>query len=360
MFQHDPEPSENGEFSVNRSDVLWDDPSVLRIERPEDNAPRLSSREVTRMSGVGAREIRQWLPPSSGSYAERALATISLDTEGHNPERALARTPKARHQAHAAARYSSIDLQLLRSARELRRQDVPAKRIRAAFASLKRRLPAGNSPLALRLIAEGRRVIVRDLVGTWEAESGQMLFDYASEHSLWPPDAAVPPKKTAGALEFLVVNEKPVAPNVLRFEDRRRLDVTALDWYGRARHLDTAGEEGVVDAYREALRLDPELVDAHIDLGRYLHEAGDLRRARRSYTRAVELEPKSATSFFNLGVVLEDLGFHDQAMESYIRTVALDPEYSDAYFNLSRLYEVRGERAAALRCLQSYRRTIKT
>jgi hypothetical protein len=47
-------------------------------------------------------------------------------------------------------------------------------------------------------------------------------------------------------------------------------------------------------------------------------------------------------------------------MVLYRRTIRADADCADAYYNLARLYEKRGDSAAALRHLQTYRRLIET
>jgi len=72
------------------------------------------------------------------------------------------------------------------------------------------------------------------------------------------------------------------------------------------------------------------------------------------------VRPGDGTALFNLGVCLEDLGRTDEAMLLYRRTIRVDADCADAYYNLARLYEKRGDSAAALRHLQTYRRLIET
>jgi len=59
---------------------------------------------------------------------------------------------------------------------------------------------------------------------------------------------------------------------------------------------------------------------------------------------------------FNLAVVLEDLHREPDAIAAYREALALDPQFADAHFNLAGLYERRGEKAAALRHLKTYKR----
>ena len=46
-----------------------------------------------------------------------------------------------------------------------------------------------------------------------------------------------------------------------------------------------------VAEYREAIEMDPEYPDAHLNLGRLLHEQGEVGEAEQCYRRAVELQP---------------------------------------------------------------------
>lgn len=306
-----------------------DGATMVRLgHHPDHRSPRFSALEVRDLLSLRAADLDSWIVPEVETFTRSAADEPPQDTP----------------------RFSDNDVELLRSAKALRRDKVPARRIRAALASLRRRLPASRSPTALALAAQGRTVLVKDDEGVWEAESGQQLFGFAHQ-----PFVAA---DAAGLVEPGRAAVGPDVANVLRFQDRRRDRLDARGWYERARELEGAGQdrEGVVDAYERALQIDPELLDAHIDLGRYLHERGDLEGARRRYRDALDVDPASVTARFNAGVVAEDLGEVDQALAAYTETLAVDPTYADAYYNLARLYETKGDRASALRCLQSYRR----
>jgi tetratricopeptide (TPR) repeat protein len=131
------------------------------------------------------------------------------------------------------------------------------------------------------------------------------------------------------------------------------------DLYERGCDLDEHAPQEAAQAYRDALELDPDHADAHVNLGRILHDQGDPRAAIEHYRKALELAPRHATASFNLGVALEDLRLFEEAVLAYTMAIATDPACADAHYNLSRLYERRGEGAAALRHLRTYRNLVE-
>ena len=135
-------------------------------------------------------------------------------------------------------------------------------------------------------------------------------------------------------------------------------DLSAEDWYELGLELEVAAPGDARDAYRRALELDAHHADAHVNLGRLLHEQGLATEAERHYRAALSENPDHATAAYNLGIAFEDLDRPADAIEAYRKALSLDPGLADAHFNLARLYETAGKRAAALRHLSSYRRLV--
>jgi DNA-binding transcriptional MerR regulator len=129
----------------------------------------------------------------------------------------------------------------------------------------------------------------------------------------------------------------------------------AADWYEHGVDLEAAEPAGAMAAYRRALELDPDLSDAHLNVGRLLHEAGHLAAAESHYRQALAIEPEDALAAYNLGVALQDQQRPREAAAAYRHAIALDPELADAHFNLSGVYEQLGDKAAAFRHLRTYR-----
>ncbi|MGA9653556.1 MAG: tetratricopeptide repeat protein, partial [Polyangia bacterium] len=135
--------------------------------------------------------------------------------------------------------------------------------------------------------------------------------------------------------------------------------LTARDLYQRGCLLEATSPDEARDAYRASLELEPEFADAHVNLGRLLHEMGDVYAALVHYRAALSLRPGDATAAFNVGVALEDLGATVDAVAAYRRALECDPRNPDAHYNLARLLEQNGKPDLAVRHLLLYRQLIK-
>lgn len=268
------------------------------------------------MSGYGAREVAKMLGLSVGQVRAWVREGFLEPTRG----------------ARGELRFSFQDLVLLRTAQGLISARIPSRRVRAALRKLKQQLPEGRPLRGVHIHAEGDRIVVADGAAQWSPESGQVLFDFRARELA-----------------------RKVAPLHLRRGDGG----DASDWYERGCDLEQTAPAQAREAYRRALELDPDLADAHVNLGRLLHEAGDARAAAEHYRKAIELRPGSVIALFNLGVALEDLRMPDEAILAYRTALAADAGCADAHYNLAHLYEVRGDAAAALRHLRTYRKLVQ-
>jgi tetratricopeptide (TPR) repeat protein len=232
-------------------------------------------------------------------------------------------------------RFSFQDLVLLRTAKGLVAARVPSRRVGQALSRLKHQLPSGRPLTAVRILADGRRVVAKDGRALWNPESGQALLDF--EVADLAHDAA------------------PFARRAALAARDREVERDADDWYELGCELEASAPEEAMDAYRSALSLTPGHADAHLNLGRLHHERGELAKAEEHYREALAARPGDATAAFDLGVALEDLGRLPEALGAYEAALAADPGYADAHFNLAGVYEQLGRRLEALRHLKAYK-----
>jgi tetratricopeptide (TPR) repeat protein len=141
-----------------------------------------------------------------------------------------------------------------------------------------------------------------------------------------------------------------------------RRATSALAWYERALACEGHDDAEAVQAYQRAIAGRPDFADAHNNLGRVLHDRGELVEAEACYRRALAAAPGVGLYHYNLAVALEDRGEVDEAVAEYEQALDRDASLADAHFNLARLIEARarasGDELAmrrAVRHLRSYR-----
>ncbi len=194
--------------------------------------------------------------------------------------------------------FSFQDLIVLRTAQALAAAQVPAKRINRSLKELRRHLPAAMPLSGLSIGAVGERVVVKEGASRWQAESGQYLLAFEGDPA-------------AGALK--VIEREPESP----------------------------ADDGL---------------EAQIDHGYDLHEAGRLQEAEAAYRKALEVHGPDALLLYNLGVLLEDMERKTEAVEIYQAALHVDPAMADGHYNLALLCEGLGRAQEAIRHMAQYRR----
>jgi tetratricopeptide (TPR) repeat protein len=261
---------------------------------------------------------------------------------------------------HGELRFSFQDLLLLRTAEGLVRERVPPRRVASALRKLRERLPEERPLTGVQLGAEGQRVVAREGSARWQVDSGQVLLDFgrgcSEADAALPPLADLPARRSAAApapADAPAVRVDAAAPTVALKGDVAGLSLEEL--YEIGCDLEEADPGQAEASYAEVLARAPRHADAHINMGRLLHERGDLEGAEGHYRQALATRPDDPTATFNLGVALEDQEYVAEAIDAYERAVALNPQNADAHYNAARLYEKGGDYGASLRHLRAYR-----
>ena len=127
--------------------------------------------------------------------------------------------------------------------------------------------------------------------------------------------------------------------------------LTAEQWFHLGAELEDTSPVEARRAYVQALKADPGFADAHLNLGRLDHDAGEYGKAEAHYRDAVRCAPADPTCHYNLGVLLEDRNRPDEAVHAYRQAIARDPEMADAHYNLGLLLESQSRRGEAMKHL---------
>jgi len=92
-------------------------------------------------------------------------------------------------------------------------------------------------------------------------------------------------------------------------------------------------------AHEKALEIDPNLVQAHINLIELYGRLGQFEKAEEHYRASVRIEPGSAESYYNYGVLLLSAEKYSQAEEAFRKTIEINPFHAGAHNNLGYLLE---------------------
>lgn len=226
--------------------------------------------------------------------------------------------------------FSFQDLIVLRTAQTLTAAKIPAKRITKSLKALRRQIPETMPLSGFAISAVGDRVVVKEGRNRRHVESGQYVLAFEGD----PADGAM-----------RVIEQKTVAPA----ED-------AEDWFEEGYALEQHDPKAARAAYEKALSLSPRHIAANINLGRLLHEAGQLEDAVHAYRCALAAGAMDATLYYNLGVVLTDLGLKNEALEAYESALRLEPRMADAHYNMALLCDSLQKQKEAIRHMAQYRR----
>jgi DNA-binding transcriptional MerR regulator len=264
----------------------------------------------------GVREVERLLRLSRGTV--RALIRAGFVTPERGPR--------------GAWLFSFQDLIVLRTARALAAAKVPPKRITRSVKELRRHLPASMPLSGLSICAVADRVVVKEGRSRWQAESGQYLLAFEGD----PANGS------------LSVIERPAAA----------APVSGQHWFETGRSLEAEDAGAAIDAYRQAIAADADCLDARINLGSLLHEAGRLEDAELAYREAIAVCGNDPVLLYNLGVLLEDSGRKAEALRAYEQALGVDPALADCHYNLALLCEQLDKPREAIRHMAAYRRLV--
>lgn len=260
------------------------------------------------MQAYGVRDVERLLRLSRGTLNALVKAGFVTPTRG----------------ARNAWQFSFQDLIVLRTAQALVDAQVPQRRITKSLRELRRNLPASMPLSGLSISAVGDRVVVRQGKQQWQAESGQYLLAFDGD----------PVRGSLGVVEG------------------------SEGFFEKALALEATNPKAAIAAYAEAIRAEPERVDARINLGRLLHETRRLAEAERVYVDGIETCGPDSLLLFNLAVLLDDRGRKTSAIEVYEAALRVDPSLADAHYNVSLIYEALGKPRDAIRHMAQYRKLV--
>ena len=106
--------------------------------------------------------------------------------------------------------------------------------------------------------------------------------------------------------------------------------------------------ESAIEESRAAIKLQPDLGKAHLQLGLGLIAKQEWRTATVALKDALKLEPDLAQAHYSLGTIQQSLGNPKAAIQSYRQAIELQPYFPDAHYRVASLLKISGHMREAL------------
>jgi len=101
--------------------------------------------------------------------------------------------------------------------------------------------------------------------------------------------------------------------------------------------------KGAINEYREALKINPDLLVARNNLGEALRTNGDYDGAIAEYRTVLKLDPKHVIALNNLGLALHEKGDEERAIENFRAAIQLNPNLAIIHNNLGEALAAKGD-----------------
>ncbi len=228
---------------------------------------------------------------------------------------------------HRLAYFDYQEVQAAKQLNDWQRRGVSLATIVKRLDELSQRMTSVQRPLTdLNFVVEGDDLLLRKddrLVET----RGQFRFDFDA----FEPDAMPTCEESStilrpsafqldGAVDEFAMTSEQMKARAETLEDMGRLD-EAIDWYRIL--LNQFGPDGWVN----------------FQLAELLYRVGDIAAARERYYVAVEVEPELIEARINLGCVLAEMAQPELAIGAFQGALARFEEYADAHYHLARLLD---------------------
>ncbi len=118
----------------------------------------------------------------------------------------------------------------------------------------------------------------------------------------------------------------------------------AINWYEKGRLLEQQRNlSGAERAYRKAIKINRDFVEAYNNLGNVLLDLGRVKEAANSFRKALSFNPDNSMLLNNMGISQQELGNLEPSIKWYRKAIESDPGFAGACNNLGNVYYQSGQ-----------------
>jgi len=146
-------------------------------------------------------------------------------------------------------------------------------------------------------------------------------------------------ERHASVLAFLAALSEPFS----QLQPPSQQSYTSEQWLDAAeQHYQAGRYYDALQAYEQALQIDPHDIDSHYNMGLTLLDLKRYEEAISVFEQTLQLDPTYAGAYFNKGVALGELRQPEEALVAFDLARQLDPGYIATYGNKGlALYELQ-------------------
>lgn len=176
------------------------------------------------------------------------------------------------------------------------------------------------------------------------------------------PAAAVQPAAAGADLKPAISEDVPTASQAAAATAPADTKVApnpkdAVKLFNTAVNFHLTGKLGdAIEAYKAAIASNPDLAQAHSNLGLIYNQQHNYAGALTEFRKALAINPKDAITYNGIGAALRAERDLLGAVKNWQTAVSLDPSLATAHYNLGTAYEIQKELDKAL---DSYQQAVK-
>ena len=278
------------------------------------------------------------VPRQQGSYSTRQaskLTKLSQNQIRNIVYRGLLAPSRGSRSEYL---FSFQDIAFLRSLQSLQSDSVSMRKILNAMCTAKQKLRARQAVVRSKFNRVGDQVLIQEHTCLWDPVTDRLQLDFDRE-----------PGSTKTNIVDIWMRDFQLEPSSSMWDERAS---DSDDWYNLGIEWERLDVNEAATAYRKALKLDAENIDAYVNLGRLTQMNGDLNGAMVLYNNALEVDPVNELAHYNMGTIYDEMNQLDEAIGQYTQALGI----ADAHFNLSQLYADLGDELRARRYMVSFER----
>jgi tetratricopeptide (TPR) repeat protein len=125
--------------------------------------------------------------------------------------------------------------------------------------------------------------------------------------------------------------------------------ITANDFfYSGVKKGEQEDWQGAIADFSDALRLNPNLIEAYNNRGTAYSIIGQNEKAIVDYNEAIRLKPTDPEAYYNRGVTYREIKDYPKAIADFSQSIRLSPKDAVSYFNRGVIFQQLGDKPKAI------------